>query len=263
MRFYVVSDVHSFYTEMIKALEEKGFFTDKEPHKLVVCGDLFDRGEESVKMQEFILDLIKKDEVILVKGNHEDLIEEFVDNLEKWMTPTILYTHHFSNGTVETVMQLTGMDLSMLYTMPKAGRLRMQNSPLFKKILPSMVNYYETKKYIFVHGWIPCKTYGPYSRPEQYLYQANWRELGEEDWRGARWYNGMLASSQFATEPNKTIVCGHWHCSYGHAVFEKRGAERGENADYSPYYADGIIAVDASTANSGKVNCVVLEDDEL
>ena len=50
MRYYVVSDVHSFYTEMIKALTEKGYFEDKEPHKLIICGDMFDRGSESVAM---------------------------------------------------------------------------------------------------------------------------------------------------------------------------------------------------------------------
>ena len=50
MRYYVISDVHSFYSETMQALSEKGFFEDKSPHKLNVCGDLFDRGSESVKM---------------------------------------------------------------------------------------------------------------------------------------------------------------------------------------------------------------------
>lgn len=63
MRYYVVSDVHSFYTEMIKALTEKGYFDDKEPHKLIICGDMFDRGSESVAMQKFIMELLEKDEV--------------------------------------------------------------------------------------------------------------------------------------------------------------------------------------------------------
>ena len=44
MRYYVISDVHSFYSESVQALSEKGFFEDKSPHKLIVCGDLFDRG---------------------------------------------------------------------------------------------------------------------------------------------------------------------------------------------------------------------------
>ena len=74
MRYYVVSDIHSFYTEMIKALTEKGYFDDKEPHKLIICGDMFDRGSESVAMQKFIMELLEKDEVILIRGNHEELM---------------------------------------------------------------------------------------------------------------------------------------------------------------------------------------------
>ena len=73
MRYYVVSDIHGFYTELYKALAEKGFFTDTEPHKLIVCGDLLDRGKEAVKVQSFISDLMERDEVILIRGNHEDL----------------------------------------------------------------------------------------------------------------------------------------------------------------------------------------------
>ncbi len=47
MRYYVVADPHGFFTEMKTALEEKGFFSDAEPHKLIICGDLFDRGAEA------------------------------------------------------------------------------------------------------------------------------------------------------------------------------------------------------------------------
>ena len=36
MRYYVVSDVHGYYTPLIEALTDKGFFEDKEPRKLIV-----------------------------------------------------------------------------------------------------------------------------------------------------------------------------------------------------------------------------------
>ena len=51
MRYYVVADVHGFYLELQAALTEKGFYEDKEPHKLVVCGDLLDRGDEALELQ--------------------------------------------------------------------------------------------------------------------------------------------------------------------------------------------------------------------
>ena len=73
MKYYVTADVHAYFTELQTALREQGFFEDTEPHKLIICGDLYDRGTEALRLQEFILDLIEKDQVILIRGNHEDL----------------------------------------------------------------------------------------------------------------------------------------------------------------------------------------------
>lgn len=260
MKYYVVADVHGFYTELIAALDEKGFFKDKEPHKLIVCGDLFDRGQEAVALQAFIVDLMKKDEVILIHGNHEDLIVEMVDDYVRWMVEPIVYTVHWGNGTVDTVLQLADMELYELAPRAKAMKMRMENTPYFKQIMPAMVDYFETEHYIFVHGWIPCNAVKYPGGASYYTPHEDWRNATPLDWHFARWHNGMEAAHQGVREPNKTIVCGHWHCSYGHAKFEGKGSERGENADYSPYYGDGVIALDACTVLSGKVNCIVIED---
>ena len=50
----------------------------------------------------------------------------------------------------------------------------------------------------------------------------------------------------------KTILCGHWHCSYGHFKYEHRGSEFGPDADFSPYYGEGVIALDADRRNTLK-----------
>ena len=93
---------------------------------------------------------------------------------------------------------------------------------------------------------------------ENYAYISSWREADREQWNRARWFNGMDAAQ--TADENKTIVCGHWHTSYGHSKYEHKGTEFGEDADFSPYYGPGIIAIDACTAFSGKVNCLVIED---
>lgn len=60
---------------------------------------------------------------------------------------------------------------------------------------------------------------------------------------------------------NREIVFGKLEaCSDGHSKYEHKGIEFGEDADFSPYYGPGIIAIDACTAFSGKVNCLVIED---
>ena len=55
----MASDIHSFYTPFIKELNKTGFDLNNEEHILIICGDLFDRGSESLKLYEFIKSLPK------------------------------------------------------------------------------------------------------------------------------------------------------------------------------------------------------------
>ena len=130
MRYYVVSDVHGFYTPLIRALTDAGFFNDTEPHKLIVLGDLMDRGRDAAKIQDFILEQMEKDAVILIRGNHEDLYESLVTQ-----DCGIPYDFHLSNGTYDTALQLTGFDLAMArirnYDFADAGK----ETPFYTQII--------------------------------------------------------------------------------------------------------------------------------
>ena len=55
MKYYVLSDTHGFYSLMQRTLIDAGYFDDREEKKLVLLGDLFDRGTEALAMQECIL----------------------------------------------------------------------------------------------------------------------------------------------------------------------------------------------------------------
>ena len=215
-----------FFDELKFALTEKGFFTDTEQHKLIVCGDLFDRGKQAAELQEFILDLLAKDEVILIRGNHEDLMLEL---LKDWFHHSYWRSHHRNNGTVDTVLQLTQMTIGDLAATPDSVEEKLQKSPLIQTIIPSMLDYYETSHYIFVHGWIPCTVKGGLFDLVEYICNSNWRDADKVAWYQARWQNGMQAAHNHVVEPEKKIVCGHWHCSFGHArlamLIMKRKAE--------------------------------------
>ena len=249
MRYYVISDVHGYYTQMKSALEKAGFFSDTTPHKLIMLGDLFDRGHEAKQLQQFILEQMEQDKIILIRGNHEDLFVELVTT-----DAGMPYSYHKSNGTYDTALQLTGFDPVMAsirhYDFADAAK----DTPFYKEIIPAMLDYFETEHYVFTHGWIPSIP----NRDKSYSYISSWREAGREQWNQARWFNGMDAAQ--TADENKTIVCGHWHTSYGHSKYEHKGTEFGEDADFSPYYGPGIIAIDACTAFSGKVNCLAIED---
>lgn len=257
MRYYATADVHGYFSELILALTEQGFFEDRQPHKLIVCGDLYDRGMEAQKLQKFILELMEKDQVILIRGNHEDLTMNLLQN---WHRRSYMQSHHHLNGTIDTMCQLTGFTPRELSNYAEdMGRACLKN-PYIQKIIPAMVDYYETDHYIFTHGWIPCVSESMGSGVNAYYPVDDWRNADKSLWDKARWINGMEAAHNGIVEPGKTIVCGHWHCSFGHAQYKNDGGEHDNNPNYSPYYDDGIIALDACTAVSRKVNCIVIED---
>ena len=246
-KFFVISDVHGFYDDMIEALNNAGFDPNNSDHILVVCGDCCDRGPDPVKVIKYLHGLQNK---ILINGNHEQL---FVDLCERGFP----YNHDIHNGTWGTVLQLGCGD--------EYGEMCKHALARVKPFLDSMVNYFETKNYIFVHSFVPLKSNdglpAHYTRNRKFEVNPNWRHAHQSEWDAAMWGNPyQLAEHGFL--PDKTLVFGHWHCSTGWAKDEGR-SEFGEDAKFDPYYGDGFISIDACTAYSGKVNVLVLEDEFL
>lgn len=233
-KYFVVADVHSFYFEMMDALNRQGFDKDNPEHIFVSLGDLLDRGDYPLKCLDFVNSL-PAERKILICGNHEDLLEICLANEE--FLPRDLH-----NGTFKTVMQLGG-----ICNDDPAVFEAVRNHSALKQYLADLVDYAEIGDYIFVHGWIPSRKTAP---------NKDWR-LG--DWAEARWFNGMEKWRQGARIDGKTILCGHWHTSWGHSVLDKQGSEFGPDADFSPFIHDGIIALDACTVVSKQVNCITLE----
>ena len=269
MKIFAVSDIHSYFTQLKLALDEKGFEANNPEHLLVVCGDVFDRGPGSTAVYEFLNNLTN---AVLVKGNHEDLMEEVWER-------GYCQAHDQSNGTFRTIVDMFS-EAANNETHEAIKLSEQKLRPFFDK----MVNYFETKNYIFVHGWIPCDAYGSpdkpwYQRNRLLTYRPDWRDCNDVEWMSARWVNGIKAGyveKNRVLEPGKTIVCGHWHCSYGHywkavrdevaaggSIFDVKVNEFDDGACFEPFEAEGILAIDACTAYTGKVNVVVLEDELL
>lgn len=247
-KFYAISDVHGFYTEMRKALDEAGFDPNNEEHWLISCGDYVDRGPNPGEVMRYLMKLPRK---ILIKGNHEQLLVECCERGDA-------YGYDFSNGTFATINELG--EAGTGYTFAECCTRTLTRTHVF---LDSMVNYFETKNYIFVHSWVPlnCNDNLPshYTHNRKYSKMENWREANNMQWQDARWGNPFEFAKQDLL-PDKTLVFGHWHCSTGWAELEGR-SEFGKDAKFDPFYGDGFIAIDSCVAYSKKINCIVLEDD--
>ena len=239
MKYYVVADPHGFCGYLRRALEEAGFFEDKEPHKLIVCGDVLDRGKEPAETVEFLLELASKDMLILVRGNHEDLLEDVLDSHK-------IDLIHELNGTEDTILDFYGKGSIDPHTCRLIPDRFVEER--LRAFLAPMVNYFETEKYVFVHGWIPVFD-------KEGLDRNDWRLSGKRVWRRARVTEWPWAYKEGLTLPHKTVVCGHRTTQYG-CRFDSGRRE----TDYSPFYGEGLIALDACTVKSGIVNVAVIED---
>lgn len=263
MKYFVIADPHGFYDEMIKALGDAGYFDEKGEKRLVVVGDLLDRGSQANKIVEFMMKEDQAGRLIYVVGNHEDLMIDALQSIAKgeiFMVGNPV-SHHYRNGTWDSILQLSGMNERDAVAAPIELVRRVLDHDFYKTLLYHAKEYYETEHYVFAHGYIPCNAEGFRPIISAATYDPDWREATPQMWRTARWYNGMEMNYFHKVRiPDKTIVCGHWHASYGHAYIEGKGSEYGSDADFTPFYGDGIIALDACTKVSGFVNCVVLED---
>jgi len=236
MKYFVVSDIHSFAMELIEALNKAGFRKSNKEHVLIVCGDIFDRGTETMEVYKFLKSIPKK-RCILIKGNHESL---YFDLLKKSFPDS----YDFSNHTVDTFCHIAGysaeiMEPSYWYKLQEQNvheRISQTWKEIVKEVKDSPVtawlksaqwkNYYELDKYIFVHSFIPVKIqekyaaveamYGTYNLSgKAFEYWADWRNANDYAWEEASWGDPIdrYLCELFKPESDngKVLVVGHWH----------------------------------------------------
>ena len=291
-KYFITSDTHSFYTILMKALKRKGFDVNNPEHIFVLVGDLFDRGEESKQLYEWVKAL-PRERRILIRGNHEILFRELVKK-------GYAESHDLHNGTLDTLYQLNDWDdakethdhykrlAQMNSNEPDydiirdglwRGRKMCFKSPIVKEVVDwfasdEWVNYWETEHYIFAHGWIPLKihinwdvyySYGYIEKTAKDEYREDWRNATDVEWEDATWFNwreNYQLVKQGLNQTGKTIVVGHWHTS---DLYKLLNGTKKFIYDCPIYKSKryNVIGLDACTAGSGKANILVLSEDEL
>lgn len=287
-KYYVTSDIHSFYDEFITALNRSGFDIDNPDHILIICGDIFDRGSKPLQIYNFLKSL-PKERRILVRGNHELLLEELVQR-------GYPEYHDEHNGTIDTLYQLKGyknyqefmskkffnivkqetkygtFEYESIMEKWKNKEKKVFNNRLIKQILKwinsdEWVNYYELNNYIFVHSFIPLKS----ELVDDTLvksYDPNWRQANSADWQkamwGCPWKNVKAGYFDEEIKNGKTLVCGHWHASdfYNNLEYKKE-PEKWLNVytDNPIYLSKNLIALDACTVATKGINILVINED--
>lgn len=265
MKYFVVSDIHGFFDELITSLNEAGYDKNNLNHTLIILGDIFDRGRKPLEIYKFILS-IPKENRILIRGNHEDL---FLDLMEKDFPDS----YDFVNETVQTFCDISGVELERLmrsyWIKYFTENNKIDNPDMMVKytwrnicniIRNSLVvdflksdewlDYFEISHYIFIHGFIPLV---------DGKYYSNWRELNDyESWRSARWIRAYEGFDRHLFDDEiikgKTLVVGHFKSSFYHLKYENS-----EAFDYDIYKGNNLIVLDTSVMKSHKIGVFCFE----
>ena len=224
MKYFIVSDIHSFATELKHALKSAGFDKGNKNHTLIVVGDVFDRGDKTVELYKFLSSIPKK-RCILIRGNHEYLAFDLI----KKQYPE---SHDFSNHTVDTFCHIAHRDISDLYNGDVSWKEitdYVRSSKIWKWLNSKQwVDYYELGPYIFTHSFIPVMAKEEYRKYYYYMgaynmsaecceYNPDWRIAGNYDFEESTWgdpiayYKAGLFEEE--AKKGKILVVGHWHVS--------------------------------------------------
>lgn len=260
MKLFVVSDLHGHYKELIKALKKAEFDENNDNHLLISLGDMFDRGQDSVLVYEYLKKLSDKKKAICLKGNHEPM---FISYLKGSDNP---FNFKY-NGTKETIddflCQTCAFEMYLIKnekeaTIESFGEFIKEASAEIKKEFPGIVNwleklpyYFETEHYIFTHGSIDV--FADDWKNPQGVYQDR------SGWDDCTWDNGSFFGSEI-NNTDKTVVIGHFDTGQ-----LRRKYKLGDVSDHSILRRkDGrVIAIDGCVTYSRVVNVLVIEDENI
>lgn len=171
--YYVLSDVHNHYIDMINAIEKSGFDPNNKNHYFISLGNLTSgiiTDEETKQCINYVLS-IPEERRILLAGEKEDALIDKYTNL----------TRKGKNVLPFCIIEY----------------------------IHSLKNFYETEKCIFTSSWIPTIELDDGT----YIYDHNWRKAKPFNWREAHWLDPSLQSEYGTNQTHKDIICGNYLAS--------------------------------------------------
>lgn len=251
---FAISDIHSFYKETIESLAKLGYDEGNQNHLLIVCGDIFSRGPDTVVTYEWLKRLTDEGKAIVLAGNHDR--DMTIPYLEGTSISGFNWLH---NGEKETFDDLTHRTASFESWCSLEGNCEMNDESFAKWIeiarkeineeypellpwLKSLPYYYETKNYIFTHGMIQGDC------PDWHNPTIGWRNCL---WARPSDFNNPIVNTK------KRIIIGHINSGLLRSLY---GYDENDNSIFTR--PDGkVIGLDTCTVITHEVNVLALEDE--
>jgi serine/threonine protein phosphatase 1 len=136
-QIYAIGDVHGCAAELEILLER---LTIDENTLVIFLGDYVDRGPDSRRVIDLIIELKKSCEVVALMGNHEAMFLDFLERPESLGSGLFIM-----NGGGATLANYGGPDGS--WEVPKAH----------VEFLKDLKFFYETESHFYVHAGVPLK----------------------------------------------------------------------------------------------------------
>lgn len=190
MRTFLVSDIHGNNELFRKALKQVAF---KKTDKLIILGDLIDRGPDSKGVLDTILLLLDSGlNVECLMGNHEKLFLDAplsIDNLNQWLI----------NGGDKT---LASFLVSSIEKIPQK----------YFDLVRSFHYYKEYDGFILVHAALNMKIEQPFSDLKALLWEREPIKYLDDVWlNGRKLIHGHTPQSQSSIlesiEQSNPIIC--------------------------------------------------------
>ncbi|MGY3778493.1 metallophosphoesterase family protein [Isobaculum melis] len=224
-KVFAIGDIHG----QIQLFEEMLTYWNEAEEQLVLMGDLGDRGENPKACFELGMKLVKEKQAIYLKGNHEDLLLNFM------ATPEERYENYVRNGGVATIESLLGETIGSEESATQVrDRLQEKCASLFT-FFETLPLYQEWGDFIFVHAGVD-------------LTLADWKETPTRElmWIREPFHQGK-------NQTGKTIVFGHTVTNTLHQATK----------DFSIWQSDGKIGIDGGAVYGGVLHGVTFAKDHL
>ena len=252
MVYFIIADLHGDYNAMIKGLERAHYEPQNTNHQIISLGDHFGRagtGLNSKGVWKYLTNRMAEyqhvNAPICIRGNHESIL---LDVFRRgYLTQTDIY-----NGEASTISSFAHCSKSQAIC--DGEYIRIASKSGVEEWIMGLPWFYETKNYIFVHGFLPFpkKDWG------------NWDKYCDEDWHEASWTNTLEEIQWFEKAYpngwNKHIVVGHWTSAEFYSYFDRK------YDNYGKVYTNPKLkftCCDCTTAYSHNVDVFVIEDEPI
>ncbi len=184
-RILAVSDIHG-NLPFFKGLLDKARFSQDDI--LILVGDMLEKGQHSLDLLRFIMDLQKTHTVYPICGNCDGLVLRFFED-DNWDAG--FFTNYLPAHPESILRQLAAeMDFSNWNDLPAFRTALRSYCPDIWQWLKNLPTILETEHLVFVHGGVPSL--------EHMEELDSWKCMKNDDFMGQ--------GHQFS----KYVVVGHW-----------------------------------------------------